>query len=148
MRWGWALSGVFLICLTFDFWYGLHRHLDLYLRHPHLGRISGLDTTAKPPMFPTLRRLYPVQPENPYFELQAIRNFEVYYREPFAFSSPRHGRPDTFSDVLGARRWNTLLLTKNYFHLVHSGVSPAGHVGDVRHRRRYFPVPSAGICRR
>jgi hypothetical protein len=81
-----------------------------------------------PPRF-TNARLVTVSP-TPEYE-QSIRYMELARQVPTAFSSAQvgsqaaaHLSAATVADVLGTRRWSSLLMPRSYFDLIHSGAAP------------------------
>jgi len=115
-----ALVVTFLMVLTADFFTSFHAQRPMWESKAHPNGWLGVNTLAKPHRFPGPRKLFsPDFPHDP----QAIRYLASVRREPTLFSTPY--RPvQNFAEGLKIPRWNSFLLPKNYFDLIHSGLPP------------------------
>jgi hypothetical protein len=147
--------GLLALALTAD--------LGLYLRASAVfwsearpDRLGLVATTPEPTRVPDTRLATMHRPA-PY--AQAIRYLELARRTPAAFSSiladssPWAVAPDPPMDtVMGSRRWNSLLMTRDYFGLIRAGLAP-DHLGAlmavrdplVQFRRRAVVAPAATL---
>jgi hypothetical protein len=119
------LWAFFTLSLGFDLFLNFSLCRPLF-EQAHLGKSLGVDTHVRaisPPQNREAAESYPAAA----FPSQAPRDLAVIYRKPFAFSA-LYGEPLTnrageqFDQAVKAHRWNSHLLLKNYFTLIHSGI--------------------------
>jgi hypothetical protein len=116
---------VFTVCLTGDLIYSLKQSRNLFLGQLHPGLAYNINTKVQEPFLPQERL---IMPDSLYGTTgQSLRGASLVYRQPYVFSPLYVGevaKTDTFEDALKSKRWNSLLLLKNYFYLINSGISP------------------------
>lgn len=121
LGWQWRkVATVFLFLFLFvDFFVHLRTNAPLYGTRVSPIRSLPFSTEVQPPKFPESRELFSLDRGT---EPQAIRYLDLLYREATAFSTPFGNPADitTFEKALKADRWNSFLLPRTYFDLIHS----------------------------
>jgi len=133
--------GIVSVLLVFDFGSSFQLQSLLWETKPHPASFLAVKTTVQPPKLPITRRLFaPGFSRDP----QSIRYLATAFREPTALST-LYRPADTFEAALKVPRWNSFLLPKHYFELIHSGLT-----GQVLERmfaleRRLFQFKQGAI---
>ncbi len=116
---------VFMICLTGDLLYSFKQSRQLYLSQMHPGLAYNIKTKTQKPFLPHKRLILP----DPISCTtgQSMRMPSLAYRQPYVFSPLFVGEvasANSFEDALKSKRWNSLLMLRNYLMLINSGISP------------------------
>ena len=109
---------IFYTCLAGDLIYSFNKSSFLFQSRQHPGIIYGINTTPVKYLQPQARS---ISPHLPNYD-QSVRYISLLTRKPFVFSPPFGNIPDTFQRALTGKRWNSFLLTKNYFELIHANI--------------------------
>jgi len=124
--WQWKkIASVVLVLVLFaDFHTHLRTNSPLFGTRASPVRSLPLSTLVQPPKFPATRELYSIDGGK---DPQAIRYLALLYREATAFSTPfaSPAEVNTFEKALRAERWNSFLLPRTYFELIHSSAPVA-----------------------
>ena len=115
---------VFLAITALDLIYGFRQASSLYLGTRAPSAFLDVDTKIKPLAALQPRKIHEVYPAALYGE--QFRYLALLYGRSYVFSPlyDSSGKELTFEQAISAPRWGSFLQLRNYFDLIHSGLTP------------------------
>jgi hypothetical protein len=118
-----ALGVLVVGCLMSDLIFHFQQQAQLF-SHPTASGMYHIDTALRPPMPLPSRRLYEINVK-PGGE-QAMRYYSMVAHDPSLLSAiSADNDPTNLAEALKQKQWTTSLASVDFYHLLHSSVSPA-----------------------
>lgn len=116
---------IFSVSLSWDLLNSFTQSNFLYHGQKHINTGGKVTTRIIQPIPPDKRE---VAPKPVYSATQAVRSASLLYYKAYVFSpimtsfkNEKEGEP-SFENLLKSKRWNSILMLRSYFDLIHSGI--------------------------